>query len=126
MRKIRELLRKVGYEITYDREDQHRCVLNFRDRRLFEKAKEKFGEDDAEWIATSSVTFDKHKGSIEANFVSPLEKFCELYLDECCLKGDNLCRIHADPEYPKIGLEIKGADFEQFQQALYDFLNCTK
>jgi len=123
---IRKELERRGYNITYDREDTHRCVLNFVDKILYEKAKEKFGEDEAKWISTSSVVYDKEKESVEANLVAPLEKFCELYLDECCSDETNLCRVHVDPEYPRVGLEIKAADLKKLREALDDFFNCTR
>ena len=123
---IRRELRKRGYDITYDREDEHRCVLNFVDKVLYERAKRRFGEDEAKWISTSSVVYDKEKESAEANLVAPLEKFCELYLDECCTDETNICRVHIDPEYPRVGLEIKPADLEKLKEALDDFMNCTR
>lgn len=126
---IREELKKRRYKITYDREDENRCIINFRYEPLYRSAKEKFSEEDAKWISTSSVVYDKKKNYIEANLVSPLTKFCELYLEECCINGKepvNTCRIHVDPEYPRIGLEVKPADLERFRKALDDFMNCTR
>ena len=124
--KIRDELRKRGYEITYDREDDLRCVLNFVDTILYERAKRRFGEDEAKWISTSSVVYDKKEEEVEANLVAPLEKFCELYLDECCRDETNICRVHIDPEYPRVGLEIKPATIKKFIEALDDFFNCTR
>jgi len=123
---IRKELERRGYNITYDREDKRRCVLNFVDRILYERAKRRFGEDEAKWISTSSVVYDKETESVEANLVAPLEKFCELYLDECCTDETNICRVHVDPEYPRVGLEIKPANLEKLREALDDFLNCTR
>ncbi|MHA1262900.1 MAG: hypothetical protein ACTSSA_12550 [Candidatus Freyarchaeota archaeon] len=127
---IRDEIRKRRYNITYDHEDENRCLINFRDEQLFRKAKEKYGEDDALFIATSTAEYDKKKNSIATNLVAPLEKFCELYLEECCVKENqepvNVCRIHVDPEYPKVGLEVKPINLERFKQALDDFMNCTK
>jgi len=123
---IRGALTKLGFEITYDHEDENRCVLNFRDKSLYRKAVEKFGEDDAKWISTSTVIYDKGRNTIEANLVSYLARFCELYLEGCCEDDSSLCRIHIDPEYPRIGLELKGADIRRFEEVLADWLNCIR
>lgn len=126
---IREELKKRRFDITFDSEDENKCILNFRHERAFQRAKRKFGEDDAIFISTSTVSFDKKKQSIATNFLSPLEKFCELYLDYCCENGEepiNVCRIHVDPEYPRIGLEVKPINLEKFKEALNDFINCTR
>ena len=123
---IMDEVKKRGYRITYSREDEDKCIINFIDEHLYRKAKEKFGEDDARWISTSAVIYDKKRDYIEANLVAPLEKFCELYLDECCMDKNNICRVHIDPEYPRVGLEIKPASIETFKSALDDFINCSR
>ena len=123
--KVRDFLERMGYEITYYGDGEDRCVLNFRDARLFKRARERFGEDVAEYISTSSISVDE-QGRIEANLVSPLFKFCELYLTGCCSEDTNLCRVHIDPKYARVGLEIRGADLDHFKEALKDFLNCTR
>lgn len=130
--KIKEELKRRRFDVTYESEDEKRCLINFRDRKLFEKAKRKFGEDEALFIATSTVEYDKKTKSVKTNLVSPLEKFCELYLDYCCEKGEkgeepiNVCRVHLDPKYPRVGLEVKPITFEKFKAALNDFLNCIR
>lgn len=123
---IREELKKLRFDITYDREDKEECLINFRYAPSFEKAKQKFGEDDALFIATSTVSYDKKKKVVGTNLLSPLEKFCELYLDYCCEDNVNVCRIHVDPEYPRVGLEVKPINLEKFKEALADFFNCTR
>lgn len=116
---------KRKFEVTYEREDEQQCVVNFVDKPIFERAKEKFFES-ALFIAVSSVALNKEEGTVDANLVSPLEKFCELYLDYCCKDNENLCRVHLDKEFPRIGLEVKGADLETLKRALDDFINCTR
>jgi len=119
-------IRNRGFKVTYKDEDEDKCIVNFIDERLYRRAKEKFGEDDAKWISTSTVIYDKKKGFVNANLVAPLEKFCELYLDECCMGKFNACRLHVDPDYPRVGLEIKGVPIENFKWALDDFINCVR
>lgn len=123
---IREILVKLGLKITYDREDEDRCILNFVDEGAYRVAVREFGEDDAKWISTSTMIYDKRRRAIEANLVSYLTKFCELYLEGCCRDGDCLCRVHVDPEYPRIGVELKGGDIERFRGLVSDWLNCIR
>ena len=129
MSRCNEIIREIekrGFKVTYRREYADRCVVNFIDDRLYRRAKEKFGEDEAKWISTSTVIYDKKKDYVEANLVAPLERFCELYLDECCMNKNNICRVHIDPDYPRVGLEIKPASMENFKSALDDFVNCIR
>jgi len=124
---IRSELKKRNFEVTFDREDDKGCIINFKYSPSFERVKTRFGEDIALAKAISSVAFNKETQKIEANLLSPLEKFCELYLDYCCRDNEWLCRVHIDKEIPaRVGLEIKQADIEKLKGALDDFINCTR
>lgn len=125
---IREELKKRNFKITYDKEDEKSCILNFVHEPSFKRIEREYGKDEAIAISVSSIHVDKEKDAIEANLISPLKSFCELYLDYCCDKGTNICRIHIDPEAPmRIGLEVKPIstkNVNKLKEALDDFYNC--
>jgi len=123
-RKIVEEIESRGFKITYFREDKRYCRINFTHPRIRRIAVEKYGEDIGVYYSTSTAVYNKEKKSLELNLVSPLFKFCELYLDYCCEDNTCICRLHVDNDPPRVGLEVKPLDVEKIGEVLDDFYNC--
>jgi hypothetical protein len=110
-REIQEIIRKRGYEIVDVREDEEKCIVDFK----HPKVKVEFPV--AYYL--SSVVLNKKDGSIETTVRSKVEGVKELYLDYCCEDGEQVCRPHVDMEAGILSVEAK---FHQNPKEKFDSL----
>jgi len=126
LRRIAEEIEKRGFKITYLSEDDEYFTINFTHPAVRRIASRKYGENIAVYYGTSTVVYDKKRNKLELNLVSPLLKYCELYLKYCCEDDTCLCRLHLMSDPCRVGLDviIPDADIEKIKKALDEFLKC--
>jgi hypothetical protein len=110
-REIQEIICERGYKVVDVREDEERCIVDFRHPRV------KVEFPVAYFL--SSVVLNKKDGSIETTVRNKVEGVKELYLDYCCEDGIQMCRPHVNMEEKILSVEAK---FQQNPKGKFDRL----